>query len=272
MTNIEKLEKYISDFFSTRFPDIDFVYKVTHRDRHHGVYLLEKGNSMMDFIINIHGNVEEELVAPKLIPEKFVTPKELFKFLASFKDYLNGHQHLLDINNKGLDTDDIVVRIQRIKDDLVAMIDYAKQVYDMEDTIIPHKELRYYLITKNIPKFIDTLKSILASVSYAITKVHEGYFHSNVHLVLKLLGFEIISEESTNNGRIDAVIRFIDIIYIIEFKFEDGKDVSKTALQQIKHKKYDQKFLIEHKEIVGIGVSFDKKDRNINGFVFEKIN
>lgn len=63
----------------------------------------------------------------------------------------------------------------------------------------------------------------------------------------------------------------MDIIYIIEFKFEDGKDVSKTALQQIKDKKYAQKFLIEHKEIVGIGVSFDKKDRNVNGFVFEKI-
>lgn len=112
----------------------------------------------------------------------------------------------------------------------------------------------------------------MVSVSYAITKVHEGYFHSNVHLVLKLLGFEIISEESTNNGRINAVVRFVDIIYIIEFKFEDGKDVSKTALQQSKHKKYDQIFLIEHKEIVGIDVRFDKKDRNINGFVFEKIN
>lgn len=49
MTNIEKLEKYISDFFSTRYPDIDFAYKVTNRDRHHGVLLLEKGNSMMDF-------------------------------------------------------------------------------------------------------------------------------------------------------------------------------------------------------------------------------
>eukprot|EP01133_Synstelium_polycarpum_P013759 gene13759-16227_t len=269
MTNIEKLEKYILDFFSTRYPDIDFVYKVTHRDRHHGVYLLEKGASLMDFIISIHGNVEEELVAPKLIPEKFVTPEKLFKFLASFKDYLNSHQDLLDINNKGLDTNDIVVRVQKIKDDLVSMIDYAKQVYEMEDTMIPYQELRYCLITKNVPKFIDTLKSILASVSYAITKVHEGYFHSNVHLVLKLLGFEIISEESTNNGRIDAVIRFMDIIYIIEFKFEDGKDASKTALQQIKDKKYVQKFLIEHKEIVGIGVSFDKKDRNINGFMDE---
>ena len=82
--------------------------------------------------------MEKELVAPKLIPEKFVTPEKLRKFLASFKDYLNDHQHILDINNKGLDTDDIVVRIQRIKDDLVAMIDYAKQVYEMEDTMIPY--------------------------------------------------------------------------------------------------------------------------------------
>lgn len=193
MTNIEKLEKYISDFFLTRCPDIDFLYRVSHRDRQHGVYLLEKGPKLMDFIIGIHGYVEDELIVPKLIPEKFVTPAKLFKFLTDFKEYLNGQQYLLDINNKGEDTDQAVIRVQNVKDDLIAMIDYAKQVYEMQDTMIPYQELRYFLLTKNVPKFIEILKSILASVSYAITKVHEGYFHSNVHLILKLLGFEIIS-------------------------------------------------------------------------------
>jgi hypothetical protein len=272
MNKIDRLEKYISDFFSIRYPDIDFVYRVTHRDRRNGVYLLEKGPKLMDFIMAIHGNVEDELIAPKLIPEKFATPEKLFKFLTNLKDYLNNHQHLLDINNKGEDTDEIVFRVQTIKDDLVAMIDYSKQVYEMEDVMIPYQELRYNLVTKNIPKFIEILKSILSSVSYAITKVHEGYFHSNIHLVLKLLGFDIISEELTNNGRIDAVIRFMDIIYIIEFKFENSADLSNAALQQIKEKKYAQKFLIEHKEILGIGISFDKAEKNINGFVFEKLS
>jgi hypothetical protein len=137
--------------------------------------------------------------------------------------------------------------------------------------VIPYQELRYKLITKNVPDFIDILKSILASVSYAITKTQEGFFHSNVHLILKLLGFEIISEEQTNNGRIDSVIRFSDIIYIVEFKFNENEDLSNEALQQIKDKEYALKFAYEKKDILGIGVSFSKDNRNINGFKFEKL-
>lgn len=114
---------------------------------------------------------------------------------------------------------------------------------------------------------------VYTSVSYAISKVQEGYFHSNIYLILKLLDFEILSEESTSIGRIDAVIRFADIIYIIiEFKFNNTADLSKQALRQIKEKKYAQKFLVEHKEIIGIGVSCDKIDRDINGFVFERLS
>ncbi|WP_316818434.1 PD-(D/E)XK nuclease domain-containing protein [Pedobacter nyackensis] len=271
MNKIETLEKYISDFFSTRYEDINYFYKTTHQNRQHEIYKLKKGTRLMDFVISIHSNIEDNLYAERLIPHKFVTPERLFNFLANFKTYLNDHQHLIDINNVDEDTDFVIVKIQEIKDDLVQMIDYVKQVYEMEDVLIPYQELRYYLVTKNVPKFIDILKSILASVSYAITKVHEGYFHSNVHLILKLLGFEIISEELTNNGRIDAVIRFMDIIYIIEFKFEDSLDKSKVALQQIKNKAYAEKFIIEHKEITGIGISFDKTSKNINGFIYEKL-
>ncbi|MCD8292024.1 MAG: PD-(D/E)XK nuclease domain-containing protein [Prevotella sp.] len=40
----------------------------------------------------------------------------------------------------------------------------------------------------------------------------EGYFHSNIHLVLKLLGVNVISEDATNIGRIDAAIELIDKI------------------------------------------------------------
>ncbi|WP_442591934.1 PD-(D/E)XK nuclease domain-containing protein [Pedobacter sp. AW31-3R] len=272
MTKIEKLEKYISDFFSERYEDIDIFYWTTHKNRHYDIYKLEQGTKLMDFVIGIHGNIQDNLNAKHLIPHKFVTPDRLFNFLTAFKAYLNDKQYLLDLNIKGEDTDYIIVKIQEIKDDLVQMIDYSKQLYDMEDRLIPYQDLRYNLITKNIPAFVDILKSILATVSYAIAKTQEGYFHSNIHLILKLLGFEIISEELTNNGRIDAVIRFIDIIYIIEFKFSNTKDLSKSALEQIKEKKYAQKFLVEHKEIIGIGVSFNDVNRNIDGFVSERLS
>lgn len=276
--NIDKtkqIEKYLFDFFSNRFEDLGIFYISTHRnrnDRYSGIYTLKNGNKLMDFLISIHGNIEDLFYSEKLIPHKFATPEALLSALERFKIFLNNNQKNLDINFNGDKTSDIVCKIQFIKDELVQAIDYTKIIYEYEDTLIPYQELRYKLITNNISDFIEILKSILASVSYAITKTQEGFFHSNVHLILKLLGFEVISEESTNNGRIDAVIRFSDKFYIVEFKFNKNKDLSQVALQQIKDKGYALKFRIEKKDIFGIGISFSEETRNINGFKSEKLN
>lgn len=272
MDKISRIEKYLFDFFSSRFDFIDSFYRSTHKDRHSGIYRLNHGTQLMDFIISIHDNIEDHFYAKNLIPHKFATPDALLSALERFKEYLFENQKYLDNNFNGELTSYIVLDIQQIKDELIQAIDYTKTIYDYEDTVIPYQELRYKLITKNIPDFINILKSILASVSYSINKTQEGFFHSNVHLVLKLLGFEIISEEETNTGRIDSVIRFSDIVYIVEFKFNENEDLSNDALQQIKDKEYQLKFAYEKKEILGIGVSFSKDNRNINGFKFEKLN
>ena len=66
-------------------------------------------------------------------------------------------------------------------------------------------------------------------------------------------------EESTNLGRIDAVIRFTNIIYIFEFKSDDED----KALVQIEEKKYYEKFMVEKKSVIAVGVSFG--DRRIKG-------
>lgn len=272
---IKQIEKYLYDFFSNRFEDLDHFYRTAHRDRnveYCGIYALKKGNKLMDFLISIHANIEEQFYFEKLIPHKFATPEALLLTLDNFKKYLNENQKYLDINFEGENTSYIISETQRIKDELLLAIDYVKTLYDYEDTVIPYQELRYKLTTNNIPDFIAILKSILASVSYAISKTQEGFYHSNVHLILKLLGFEVISEELTNNGRIDAVIRFSDKFYIVEFKFNNNDDLSDLALQQIKDKEYALKFRIEKKDIFGIGISFSENSRNINGFKSEKLN
>jgi len=174
-------------------------------------------------------------------------------------------------NLNGEDTSYIIIHLYNLKIDLVQMIDYVIQIYDYEEDTVPYQELRYNLITRDIDGFVRILKSILASVSYAISKTKEGYYHSNVHLILKLLGFNVISEECTNQGRIDAVIRFSDVIYIVEFKFSMENDQSYDALNQIKEKKYYQKFVIENKDIYAVGISFDETTRNINGHKLEQI-
>lgn len=272
MDKINRIEKYLFDFFSSRYEFIDLFYRSTHRDRHYGVYKLKSGHRIMDFIISIHANIGDKFYAEKLIPQNFATPDALLHSLDIFKKYLNDNQNLIDLNFCGEETDFVIYDLQKIKDELIQAIDYTKIIYDYEDTVIPYQELRYKLIVNDISGFVDVLKSILASVSYAITHSQEGFYHSNVHLILKLLGFDILSEEMTNNGRIDAVIRFSDKIYIVEFKFSNNKDTSDIALQQIKEKEYALKFTVERKDIFGIGISFGKDKKNVNGFKSEKLN
>lgn len=266
MNKINRLEKYLFDFFSSRFEDLDFFYHATHRNRQYEIYQLKEGCKLMDFVLSIHGNIEDHFFFRNLIPHKYATLEALLIALDSFKKYLNDNQKYIDINLDGENTNYIVCKIQTIKDELIQAIDYSRVIYDYEDAIVPYQDLRYKLIVGDIAGFIDVLKSILASVSYAISHTKEGFYHSNVHLILQLLGFEILSEEQTNIGRIDAVIRFSDKIYIIEFKINRNKDLSEKALQQIIDKEYALKFKMEKKDIFGIGVSFGEDKRNINGF------
>ena len=76
--------------------------------------------------------------------------------LDGFKKYFNDNQKYLDKNSKGEDTSYLVSTTQHIKNELVQMIDYTKTIYDYEDALIPYQELRYKLITHNIPGFTTT--------------------------------------------------------------------------------------------------------------------
>lgn len=75
---------------------------------------------------------------------------------------------------------------------MVAAFEYAIEIYDLEDeNVLLYQQLRYRLIKHDISGFINDLSSIFANVSYEIIKKTEGYFHANVILILKLLGFKI---------------------------------------------------------------------------------
>ncbi|MDH6254219.1 hypothetical protein M2347_003946 [Chryseobacterium sp. H1D6B] len=52
----------------------------------------------MDFIISIHGNIEEYFFSEKLIPQKFPSPEALLLKLEAFGNYLVENQYLLEEN------------------------------------------------------------------------------------------------------------------------------------------------------------------------------
>ena len=132
-------------------------------------------------------------------------------------------------------------------------------VYNQND------KMKQYLVENKFDEFFLDVKSIFASMSYNM-KVTEAYFHSNIHILLKVLGFNIISEDETNIGRIDSLIEFTDKIILIEFKTSS----SANALSQIREKKYYEKYLLKRKKIYLVGVSCSLVEKNINEWKFEE--
>jgi len=128
------------------------------------------------------------------------------------------------------------------------------------------------LNTGDPDKLAQTLTSLFASIPYNnyvnnTISDYEGYFASVVYAYLASLGLDIIGEEVTNKGRIDLTIKMGENIYILEFKVDD----SGNALEQIKEKNYQQKYLNTGKTIYLIGIDFSSEEKNVSKLEWERI-
>jgi hypothetical protein len=127
-----------------------------------------------------------------------------------------------------------------------------------ESDLMKMAALKSSFAKNELNNFFKILQELFASLSYNI-KITEGYFHSHIHLLLRLLDFKVLSEQETNIGRIDCVVETEKYIYIMEFKKDDATE----ALNQILGKKYYQSYLASGKDIILVGVAFDNIEKNI---------
>ncbi|MCF7800258.1 ATP-binding protein [Candidatus Babeliales bacterium] len=146
------------------------------------------------------------------------------------------------------------------------------------------KEFRRSLFSNDLDKFFKTIHTFFASIPYDIQITAgkkkqiseekrlrmEKYYQSIFYVTMKLIGMDVIVEDRTNIGRIDAVVKTNSHVYVIEFKI--NKSANK-ALEQIQDKKYYEKFRLEDKKLVLIGLNFDLKEKNVlkSGWVVEEL-
>lgn len=116
----------------------------------------------------------------------------------------------------------------------------------------------------DVDSFISILQSIFAGLSYNI-KTNESYYHAFIHIILDIIGVKIDSEVETNLGRIDAVVETEKYLYLMEFKLSDAS----IAIKQIKENKYFQKYLDIDKQVILLGIAFDKTEKNIKNHISE---
>ena len=100
---------------------------------------------------------------------------------------------------------------------------------------------------------------------------YEGFYASIVYSYLAALGYDLRTEDTTNQGRIDLTMIMPDKVIILEFKLTKYGSAAQ-ALEQIKAKGYPDKYLAENKPIYLVGISFDAESKNVVECLYEVIN
>jgi hypothetical protein len=99
---------------------------------------------------------------------------------------------------------------------------------------------------------------------------YEGYYASIFYCYFAACGLDVRAEDSTNQGRIDMTLMYKDRVYIFEFKVVELLPKGK-AIEQIRERKYHEKYADQNKEIYLIGAEFSKEERNLVAFDVEKV-
>ena len=268
-----ELSKFVREWIDARWQKWSLNHEAIRRDRRTGIYSLNQGGKLLDYLDSIMGNIEAHLGMDKgqhLIPSKFSSINQFAQFLQNFTQYLRDNYNLVEINLNKEYTDIIVVDIATMVKEIIEMSNRCLDIIlDDENVPIPYQQVKKSLYNGDVKEFISLLNSIIKSIPYLIhkEKFNEGYFHSFFHVALTLIGMRPLSEVATSDGRIDMVIDCPKAIYIMEFKYSpNDKDLSNDALDQIKDKKYHQPFILQQKTIVGIGYSFGEKSRQITDY------
>jgi hypothetical protein len=163
--------------------------------------------------------------------------------------------------------------------------------------------IRQAIQAGNLDKMFELMKTFFATIPYTINLKNEKYYQTIFFSIFTLLGLDIEVECSTNKGRIDAVVKVENKVYIFEFKLHG---TAEDALKQIKEREYYQKYTSPPSPLLGkeregraegvvgevkdtlayqkdyslpttnyqlflIGVNFSTEEKNIKNFVIEQV-
>jgi len=118
----------------------------------------------------------------------------------------------------------------------------------------------------DIEKVLELMKTFFSSLPYAdnAQKNPESFYQMLLFVIFNMMCLYVDVEVRTPQGRADLVLNAEHKIYVIEVKVDKSAEI---ALDQINLKNYGERFLIQGKPIVKVGINFDsEKTHNITGW------
>jgi len=123
----------------------------------------------------------------------------------------------------------------------------------------------------DIEGFMTSLQAFFAAIPYdAIEQKNrnEQYYQHVFYLLFTLMGQFVQTEVKNNKGRVDAVVKTADSIFVFEFKMDDNA-TAEDALAQINSKDYAIPYTADHRKLVKIGVEFSQTERGVKRWLIE---
>ncbi len=127
-------------------------------------------------------------------------------------------------------------------------------------SVVAAHELRTALVNQDLNLFCSALQSLFAHIPYQLHLQKEAFYHALLQMICNVLGINVAAEVSIATGRIDMTLNTPTALYIFEFKLNQSAEV---ALQQIKDRRYYEKYRATHATIYLVGLAFSYKTKTI---------
>ena len=126
-----------------------------------------------------------------------------------------------------------------------------------------------------VDSFMERMQSLIAGIPYdnfteENLKLREQNYQAAVYLIFKLMGQFVQTEIHCSTGRADCIVWTAETIYLFEFKLTDNGS-AEDALNQIKEKRYAEKYRMDGKKIVLIGAGFKEATQTIKNWKVEQL-
>jgi hypothetical protein len=152
---------------------------------------------------------------------------------------------------------------QEVEESLLEYLLNAYSAYPLEQGQFLKERIQQQLLSQDTEGLEKSIREMLAYVPYPLHIKREAYYHSLLLVWLRMLGFDIEGEITTNTGRIDAVWKTPGRVIIAEVTFQAKKakitDLLDAAILQIREKKYYERFLSEP-QVSLLGIAFAGKE------------